>query len=76
MCNDRSNQKVKSLATHCLDLPFQRPSPEDIIPRINFILKIENFPLPLEVIPNKKNNNKYACLFYINLNFIFRWLNI
>ena len=27
ICNDRQDQKVRSLANHCLDLSFVRPTP-------------------------------------------------
>ncbi|CAK8697042.1 unnamed protein product [Clavelina lepadiformis] len=30
MCNDRSSQKIRSLANHCFDLRFQRPRAEQI----------------------------------------------
>jgi hypothetical protein len=30
ICNDRGSQKVKSLAGHCLDLRFRRPSPREV----------------------------------------------
>ena len=30
ICNDRQSTKVKSLATHCLDLRFRRPGPKEV----------------------------------------------
>lgn len=34
ICNDRMNQKLKSLATHCYDLKFNKPSVQAIKSRI------------------------------------------
>jgi replication factor C subunit 1 len=37
ICNDRMNKKIQSLAGHCYDLKFQRPSKDAIISRIKLI---------------------------------------
>ena len=37
ICNDRQDSKIRSLANHCLDLRFLRPSCEEIAKRAHFI---------------------------------------
>jgi len=43
ICNDRYSQKLKSLQTHCFELNFQRPTKQQILGRLYFIMKEENF---------------------------------
>jgi len=47
ICNDRNNQKIKSLANHCLDLRFRRPSAREIATSFQRVAKAEGY----EVIP-------------------------
>lgn len=42
ICNDRNNQKIRSLANYCLDLRFRKLEGRQIIPRLKMILKEEN----------------------------------
>ncbi|CAG8611776.1 9572_t:CDS:10, partial [Paraglomus occultum] len=50
ICNDRQSQKVKTLATICLDLKFQRPRVESVRSRILTIACRENVKIPPNVI--------------------------
>lgn len=34
ICNDRSSEKIRSLATHCLDIKFQKPQKNLIVARL------------------------------------------
>eukprot|EP00967_Tisochrysis_lutea_P064271 scaffold83181_cov25-Tisochrysis_lutea.AAC.6 len=43
ICNDRSNAKVRSLANHCLDLRFRRPSPSEIATALQRIATAEGY---------------------------------
>lgn len=43
ICNDRASPKVKSLASHCTDLRFQRPSVHEVLQRITPIAHAEGF---------------------------------
>ena len=41
ICNDRSSEKIRSLATHCLDVKFQKPNKTMVVSRIKDVLKEE-----------------------------------
>ncbi|KAL6054429.1 DNA replication factor C complex subunit Rfc1, variant 3 [Balamuthia mandrillaris] len=41
LCNDRDSPKVRSLANHCLDLRFHRPTTLQIQKRVEHILQLE-----------------------------------
>eukprot|EP01084_Bolivina_argentea_P316637 548906_1 len=43
ICNDRNSQKVRSLAGHCLDLRFRKPTPYQIKNRLFAIARAEGF---------------------------------
>ena len=42
VCNDRQDSKVRSLANHCFDLRFLRPSTQEIAVRASMICRMEN----------------------------------
>lgn len=48
ICNDRSSPKVRSLANHCLDLRFRRPTAQQVEVRIKKVCEAEG----LEIRPN------------------------
>lgn len=50
ICNDRMHQKLKTLAAHCKDIRFARPSPPEIRARIEAIVAAENLHLASGVI--------------------------
>ena len=41
ICNDRQHQKIRSLGDHCYDLPFIRPQKQQIVKRVQQILRLE-----------------------------------
>jgi replication factor C subunit 1 len=43
ICNDRQSQKIKSLANHCLDLRFRRPSNLDIKTALKRVVVTEGY---------------------------------
>jgi replication factor C subunit 1 len=43
VCNDRQNTKVRSLANHCYDKKFQRPTKQQIAKRVLEIGRAGNF---------------------------------
>ena len=43
ICNDRNDQKVRSLANHCLDLRFRRPSPGEVTAALRRVVKDEGY---------------------------------
>ncbi|KAJ2745904.1 DNA replication factor C complex subunit Rfc1 [Coemansia sp. BCRC 34301] len=45
ICNDRQSPKVRSLATHCIDMRFRRPTEQQMKARLNTIAFRENFKL-------------------------------
>eukprot|EP01107_Rhizomastix_libera_P002590 TRINITY_DN1450_c0_g2_i1.p1 TRINITY_DN1450_c0_g2~~TRINITY_DN1450_c0_g2_i1.p1 ORF type:complete len:776 (+),score=232.52 TRINITY_DN1450_c0_g2_i1:919-3246(+) len=45
ICNDRSNQKLKSLAGYCSDLRCKKPSTIEITNRLEKICSMEKFPI-------------------------------
>jgi len=45
ICNDRMNQKVRALATHCLDLRFPKPTSQQVANRLLEISRAERVPL-------------------------------
>ena len=45
ICNDRDSPKVRTLANHCYDLQFTKPSPYEIQQRINIICMKEGLQL-------------------------------
>ncbi|KAI6221030.1 Replication factor C subunit 1 [Aphelenchoides fujianensis] len=48
ICNDRQSQKIRSLANHCFDLRFQRPTVQQIVARMMTILMREGVRVPKE----------------------------
>lgn len=42
ICNDRQNQKLKSLVNHCYDLKFIKPSLNSVGPLVAKIAETEN----------------------------------
>ena len=38
ICNDRSSEKIRSLATHCYDVRFHKPAKPQIVKRLKKIL--------------------------------------
>lgn len=42
ICNDRNNQKIRTLANYALDIRFRKPTPVQIKQRLNYILEKEN----------------------------------
>ncbi|KAJ2025779.1 DNA replication factor C complex subunit Rfc1 [Coemansia sp. S610] len=45
ICNDRQSTKVRSLANHCVDMRFRRPTEQQMKARLNTIAFRENFKL-------------------------------
>eukprot|EP00966_Prymnesium_polylepis_P135541 3133198-Prymnesium_polylepis.1 len=43
ICNDRGSQKVRSLANHCLDLRFRRPSPVETTTAMRRVVKDQGY---------------------------------
>ena len=41
ICNDRSDQQVRQLASHCLDLRFRRPENSSVAKRVKKIMESE-----------------------------------
>ncbi|EJW02070.1 hypothetical protein EDEG_03494 [Edhazardia aedis USNM 41457] len=41
ICNDRSNQKIRTLANYCVDLRFRKLDARQMVPRIKWILEKE-----------------------------------
>ncbi|BBI30505.1 replication factor C large subunit [Acanthamoeba castellanii medusavirus] len=41
ICNDRTSTKIRTLATHCLDLAFQRPTTKQMVDRATAVLQRE-----------------------------------
>ena len=39
ICNDRSTEKIRSLASHCLDVRFHKPQKGAVIKRLKDILR-------------------------------------
>lgn len=50
ICNDRMSPKVRSLANHCIDVRFRRPTIASVRPRIETIAKKEGLALSSNVI--------------------------
>jgi len=50
VCNDRQHQKVRSLATHCYDLRFQKPPKRNVAQRLQQIAKKENLNIELDAL--------------------------
>lgn len=50
ICNDKTHPKMRTLASHCLDIHFRKMDNRSILPRIKFILEKENKALPDGVI--------------------------
>ena len=50
ICNDRQDTKVRSLANHCFDLKFSKPSREEVANRANVIVKAEKMNVPMNVL--------------------------
>lgn len=42
ICNDRNNQKMRSLANYCLDLQFKPPHPSKVYEKLAIVCKKEN----------------------------------
>ncbi|KAF9764925.1 Replication factor C subunit 1 [Nosema granulosis] len=42
ICNDRNNQKIRTLANYCLDLRFRKLDARQIVPRLKDILRKES----------------------------------
>jgi len=43
ICNDREHQKIKTLKSYCVDVPFERPAVNEIVHRIAPICRLENY---------------------------------
>ena len=43
ICNDRQSPKIKSLANHCLDLRFRRPSPLEVTSALKRVVALEGY---------------------------------
>lgn len=41
ICNDKYDRKLKSLTSHCVDFRFTRPTAQQILPRIKYVLRQE-----------------------------------
>ena len=50
ICNDRSSPKIRSLANHCLDLRFRRPTAQQVEARLRVIANREQLELKPNVI--------------------------
>ena len=50
ICNDRQDTKVRSLANHCFDLKFAKPTREEVANRANVIVKAEGMNVPMNVL--------------------------
>lgn len=60
VCNDRNSQKIKTLATYCLDLRFEKPSLRNVADRMKSIIEKEGQFLSedaiLEVVKNAEGD--------------------
>ena len=43
VCNDRGCQKIRSLASHCMDLQFKRPTPKDAVKTLRRVAGREGY---------------------------------
>lgn len=50
ICNDRASQKIRSLASHCHDLRYRRPTAAQIAPRLQAIAHEVGLPLDRQTI--------------------------
>jgi len=50
ICNDKTHPKMRTLASHCIDLHFRKLDARSIMPRIKFVLEQEGKQLPDGVI--------------------------
>ena len=50
ICNDRQNQKLKSLLNYVYDLKFQKPSLEQVAKRVQLIAQRENLHIDQETV--------------------------
>lgn len=50
ICNDRTSTKIRTLATHCIDLAFQRPTNQQMVQRAAAVLQREGVPLGAETV--------------------------
>lgn len=55
ICNDRSSQKVRSLANYCLDLRFRRPTAQQTVARLNAIAQREGLNLDHQALSQLAN---------------------
>ena len=53
ICNDRQDTKIRSLANHCFDLKFLKPTRDEIVARASVIVRAENM---MSVSPNVLQN--------------------
>ena len=70
ICNDRQNQKLKTLINYCYDLKFSKPDKRQIVNRLIKIcgkenLKVENN--ALELICESCNNDIRQCINFLEL---------
>jgi replication factor C subunit 1 len=72
ICNDRSSEKIRSLANHCLDVRFHKPVKGIMIKRLKDILSMEGGTgedRALEVLVENFNNDMRQILSYLELIF-------
>jgi replication factor C subunit 1 len=50
ICNDRQDNKVRSLANHCFDLKFLKPTRDEVANRASVILRAEQMNVPPNLI--------------------------
>ena len=60
ICNDRDNRKLASLINHCMEVKFSRPTPKQIIGRIQQIATAEGLSIDdkgIELLINQSGND-------------------
>jgi len=57
ICNDRNSPKVRSLANHCLDLRFRRPSPAETVVAMRRVVTDEGYGVEVDTL----NRIAQAC---------------
>uniref|UniRef100_A0A914Z3P2 AAA+ ATPase domain-containing protein n=1 Tax=Panagrolaimus superbus TaxID=310955 RepID=A0A914Z3P2_9BILA len=70
ICNDRQSPKIRSLANHCFDLRFQRPSAIQIKAKIMSVKVKEKVQIPMDAIEQiieAANQDLRQCIYSLQL---------
>lgn len=72
ICNDRSDQQVRQLASHCLDLRFRRPENSSVAKRVKKIMESEGKKVRMRMVfssplgwCHKLSIDDYSIIIYI-----------